>query len=67
MSAESNSIGLCASCRNVRIIPSDRGPIYYLCRLSATNPVFPKYPRLPVLTCTGYEQDLTPPHKDIPK
>ena len=62
-----DSVGLCADCTHVRIIPSPRGPVYYLCRLAATNPKFPKYPALPVRTCAGYLQELTPPRKDTPK
>ncbi len=27
-----------------------------LCNLSLTNPRFPKYPRLPVLSCDGYKK-----------
>jgi hypothetical protein len=57
-------IGLCAACRFTRRITSDRGSIFHQCQLSATDPEFPKYPRLPVLRCAGYdplpaeEQDL---------
>jgi hypothetical protein len=51
------SVGLCASCVHVQMIRSDRGSVFYLCKLSATNPRFPKYPRLPVLSCEGYETD----------
>ena len=47
-------IGLCASCQHARIIRSDRGSVFYQCRLAAANPRFPQYPRLPVLTCEGY-------------
>jgi hypothetical protein len=50
------SVGLCATCTHVEIIRSDRGSIFYLCKLSASDPRFPKYPRLPVLDCTGYEK-----------
>jgi hypothetical protein len=50
------SAGLCATCAHVQIIRSDRGSIFYLCKLSAVDPRFPKYPRLPVLACTGYEE-----------
>jgi hypothetical protein len=25
-----------------------------MCRLSLTDPAFPKYPRLPVIACAGY-------------
>lgn len=48
-------VGLCADCRNVRIIESRRGSRFYLCRLSEVDPRFPKYPRLPVLRCSGYD------------
>jgi hypothetical protein len=27
-----------------------------MCNLSATNPDFPKYPRLPVIQCSGFEK-----------
>ncbi len=50
-----NTVGLCSDCEHARIIRSDRGSIFYLCRLSATDPSFPKYPRLPVLSCPGYK------------
>jgi hypothetical protein len=53
--ANINGVGLCANCRHMRQIESDRGSIFYLCQLSATNPKFAKYPRLPVRQCDGYE------------
>ena len=53
------AVGLCADCRSVRLIESDRGSIFYMCERSATDPRFPKYPRLPVLRCAGYEQSST--------
>ena len=46
--------GLCANCLHVRRIESARGSVFVLCQLSATDPRFAKYPRLPVLSCTGY-------------
>jgi len=49
---------LCASCTHMRRIVSDRGSVFYLCELSKTDPRFPKYPRLPVLACVGYERLL---------
>jgi hypothetical protein len=49
-------IGLCADCRFMRLVESDRGSTFYLCERSASDPGFPKYPRLPVLQCRGYEQ-----------
>ena len=48
-------IGLCATCRHVRVIENRRGSEFYLCRLSEGDPRFEKYPRLPVLHCAGYE------------
>ena len=50
-----DSVGLCARCKHVRIIRSDRGSIFYLCRRSSTDPSYPQYPRLPVLLCRGHE------------
>jgi hypothetical protein len=42
----------------MRRIVSDRGSVFYLCELSKTDQRFPKYPRLPVLACVGYERLL---------
>ena len=53
-----DGVGLCADCRLARIIQSDRGSTFYLCQQSLTDPSFPKYPRLPVLTCSGYQAPL---------
>jgi len=47
-------IGLCADCTHARRIESARGSEFYFCGLSATDANFPKYPRLPVLACSGY-------------
>ena len=49
-------IGLCETCRHVRLIRSNRGSVFYQCDLSFTDSHFKKYPRLPVLNCRGYEQ-----------
>jgi len=49
--------GLCASCRHVRVVRSDRDAVFYQCRLSFTDPRFVPYPRLPVLHCAGFEPD----------
>ena len=50
-----NAVGLCLDCTHSKVIRSDRGQVFYLCKLSATDSRFPKYPRLPVETCPGYE------------
>jgi len=41
----------------MRRVTSDRGSIFYLCQLSKVDPAFPKYPKLPVLQCSGYERN----------
>jgi hypothetical protein len=52
--------GLCQDCVHARRIESDRGSVFFLCRLALTDGRFKKYPRLPVLTCSGYERNITP-------
>jgi hypothetical protein len=47
-------VGLCAACRNVRVVESKRGSRFYLCQLSDVDPRFAKYPRLPVVRCLGF-------------
>jgi hypothetical protein len=49
-----NEAGLCETCRHMRQIVSDRGSVFYLCQLSATDPRFARYPRIPVIACTGF-------------
>ena len=51
-----DGIGLCASCRHVQVVPSRRDATFYLCRLSAVDPHFRKYPQLPVVACTGWQR-----------
>ena len=56
--------GLCLDCVFSRVIESRRGGAFYLCRRSETDPAFRKYPRLPVVQCSGYErreEDTKPP------
>jgi hypothetical protein len=53
--SNSNSVGLCEHCRYVHLVRSDRGAVFYQCKLSFTDPRFKKYPSLPVLSCPGYE------------
>jgi hypothetical protein len=47
-------VGLCVECVHSQRIQSARGSTFYRCKLSDTDPSFPKYPRLPVLQCAGY-------------
>ena len=55
MRPESPPAGLCDRCMHARRIENDRGSIFVLCELSRTDARFPRYPRLPVVACTGFE------------
>jgi hypothetical protein len=46
--------GLCSRCRHARRIESDRGSVFIMCQFSTVDPNFPKYPRLPVISCVAY-------------
>jgi hypothetical protein len=52
--AEEQDAGLCARCAHALVIRNDRGSRFYLCRLSASDPRFTKYPQLPVRGCPGF-------------
>ncbi len=52
----SHPAGLCNSCRFCRLITNQRGSVFTLCLLSRVDKRFDKYPRLPVLDCSGFEQ-----------
>jgi hypothetical protein len=63
--SKKRQVGLCVQCLHMRQIQSDRGSIFYMCQLSASDATFPKYPRLPVLHCSGYKAShLKSPDKD---
>jgi hypothetical protein len=55
-------VGLCRDCRHARRVTTPRS-VFWLCGRSATDPSFPKYPRLPVLACHGYEPGGDPPRE----
>jgi hypothetical protein len=52
---EREGVGLCCHCQHLEIRTSDRASVFYFCRRSNSDPAFPKYPRLPVIECSGYE------------
>lgn len=52
--------GLCPSCAHVEKVTSGRGAVFLLCGRSRDDDRYPKYPRLPVRQCPGYES--TPIH-----
>ncbi len=49
-------VGLCATCAHAKPVTSARGSTFWLCGRAAEDPRFPKYPRLPVLRCPGFER-----------
>jgi len=51
-----STAGLCATCQHARMITSARGSTFVQCARANEDPRFPKYPRLPVVRCVGYEQ-----------
>ena len=48
--------GLCDDCVHARRVGSARGSTFTLCLLYERDPRFAKYPRLPVVQCSGYEK-----------
>jgi hypothetical protein len=48
--------GLCDACVHQQLVRNTRGSSFSLCRRSREDPDFPRYPRLPVLECPGYER-----------
>lgn len=51
----SPAAGLCASCTHQRLVRNTRGSTFSLCERSRTDPAYPRYPRLPVRACRGWE------------
>lgn len=48
--------GLCDSCRHQKLIANTRGSRFSLCLRSRSDPDYPRYPRLPVGECAGFER-----------
>ena len=53
--------GLCDSCVHQKLIRSGRGSEFSMCLRSKADERFPKYPRLPVERCPGYERAISAP------
>lgn len=51
---DEDDVGLCARCRHSRTVKT-RTSLFWMCERSRTDSRFPKYPRLPVLSCIGFE------------
>jgi len=54
--------GLCNACIYQQLVPNRRGSVFSLCRRSKSDASFPRYPRIPVTECRGFE-----PSSDSPK
>ncbi|MFN8151297.1 MAG: hypothetical protein U0R24_09245 [Solirubrobacterales bacterium] len=48
--------GLCDSCVHQRVVGNTRGSTFSLCGRAKIDSSFPKYPRMPVLECRGWER-----------
>lgn len=46
--------GLCSGCQFQRVVRTTRGSSFSLCELSRENPLYPRYPKMPVGACAGY-------------
>jgi hypothetical protein len=54
---ERERVGLCVACVHAQVVTSSKGSTFYLCRRSEVDPRFPRYPALPVTSCSGYSPD----------
>jgi hypothetical protein len=47
--------GLCDTCAQQQVVRNTRGSTFSLCGRSRVDPAYPRYPRVPVLSCPGHE------------
>jgi hypothetical protein len=47
--------GLCAACQHAKLNETRRGTVYLRCTRAAWDPRLPRYPRLPVAECVGFD------------
>ena len=64
-----STVGLCETCRWVRLVTNRRGSVFYRCLRADADPADPRfvrYPPLPVLQCPGYDRraPLAEPERD---
>src|SRR5207249_10311173 len=58
MADVADAVGLCFTCRWMRPAGNQRGSIFFRCTRADTDGRFVRYPALPVLTCSGYEEAM---------
>jgi len=51
-----DKVGLCSDCCYTKAIVSGKGSQFFLCLRAETDSHYSKYPRLPILQCSGYER-----------
>jgi hypothetical protein len=54
MRTGNEAVGMCERCRHSRVVTTPRST-FRLCERSRNEPEYPRYPRLPVLSCAGFE------------
>jgi hypothetical protein len=47
--------GLCAACQHAKLNETRRGTVYLRCTRAAWDSRLPRYPRLPVTRCVGFD------------
>jgi hypothetical protein len=47
--------GLCATCQHAKLNETRRGTVYLRCTRAAWDSRLPRYPRLPVTRCVGFD------------
>jgi hypothetical protein len=63
---EAPPAGLCDTCAFQQLVHTTRGSVFSLCRRSRTEPDrYPRYPRLPVTECDGWERSAGPSSPSI--
>jgi hypothetical protein len=59
MSGEPERVGLCLRCVHARVVRTPRS-VFWRCALAETDPRFERYPRLPVIACSGFQPGPRP-------
>jgi hypothetical protein len=49
--------GLCATCVHTRLVGAPGRSVFVQCGRAKTEPAFARYPRLPVVSCPGFEAE----------
>jgi hypothetical protein len=55
---------LCDTCLHQKLVPNTRGSVFSLCLRSREDERYPRYPRMPVLRCPGYQPRPDPEQRD---